>query len=109
VTLPERKQRVQACIRLGEPLITAFTRRTLGFQARLERLWEWDTWIPNAMLFPQMSHLAIMVCTSFFESARIIVTDIASKIKVFSVFLNSFYIFQFTGYKGLYIYNTGGF
>ena len=37
VTLPERKQRVQAYTRLGVPLTTAFTRLMLGFQVRLER------------------------------------------------------------------------
>ena len=25
----------------------AFTRLTLGFQVRLERRWEWETWIPK--------------------------------------------------------------
>lgn len=40
VTLPERRQRVQALIRVGVPLTIALTRFTLGFHARLERRWE---------------------------------------------------------------------
>ena len=64
VTLPERRQRVQAYTFLGEPFTTAFTRLMLGRQARLERLWEWDTLIPNVTDLPQKSHLAIF-CTSF--------------------------------------------
>jgi hypothetical protein len=38
VTLPERKQRVQAYTLRGEPFTTAFTRFTLGFQVLFERL-----------------------------------------------------------------------
>ena len=37
VTLPERRHRVQTYTWRGVPLITAFTRLTLGFQGRLER------------------------------------------------------------------------
>lgn len=40
VTLPERRQRVQALIRHGVPSTIALTRCTLGFQARLDLLWE---------------------------------------------------------------------
>lgn len=38
VTFPERRQRVQAYTRLGEPSTIALTRRMLGFQLRLDRL-----------------------------------------------------------------------
>ena len=38
VTFPERRQRVQAYTRLGEPSTIALTRRMLGFQVRLDRL-----------------------------------------------------------------------
>ncbi|MPN05029.1 hypothetical protein SDC9_152278 [bioreactor metagenome] len=41
------------------PLTIAFTRFTLGFQGRLERRWEWETWIPKATPLSQNSHLAI--------------------------------------------------
>ena len=37
-TLPERRQRVQTLMWAGVPFTIALTRRTLGFQARLERL-----------------------------------------------------------------------
>ena len=40
VTLPERRQRVQALIRRGEPLTIALTRFTLGFHVLFERLCE---------------------------------------------------------------------
>lgn len=40
VTLPERKQRVQAYTLRGEPLTIALTLLTLGFQVLLERLCE---------------------------------------------------------------------
>jgi len=64
VTLSERRQRVQAWMRRGEPSTTAFTRFTLGFQVLLLRLWEWETLIPKDTPLPQMSHFAIL-CTSF--------------------------------------------
>jgi hypothetical protein len=41
------------------PLTTALTRLTLGFQVRLERLWEWETLIPKVTPLPQKSHFAI--------------------------------------------------
>ena len=61
VTLPERRQRVQAYTWQGLPSTTAFTRFTLGFQVRLERRWEWDTLIPKTMPLPQKSHFAIFL------------------------------------------------
>ena len=63
VTLPERRQRVQAYTWQGLPSTTAFTRFTLGFQVRFARRWEWETLIPKATPFPQKSHFAIF-CTS---------------------------------------------
>ena len=59
VTLPERRQRVQTFTWTGVPFTTALTRRTLGFQARLDLLWECESWIPKATPFPQISHFAI--------------------------------------------------
>jgi hypothetical protein len=64
-TLSERKQRVQAYTRRGEPSTIAFTRLTLGFHILLLRLWEWETLIPNVTPLPQISHFAIF-CTSFY-------------------------------------------
>jgi hypothetical protein len=63
VTLPERRHLVQTYTWRGEPSTIALTRFTLGFQALLERLWEWDTLIPKVTPLPQKSHLAIS-CTS---------------------------------------------
>ena len=59
VTLPERRQRVQALILCGEPLTIAFTRLTFGFHALFERLCEWETLIPNATALPHTSHFAM--------------------------------------------------
>ena len=63
VTLPERRHRVQTYTWRGVPLTTALTRFTLGFQGRLERLWEWETLMPKVTPLSQNSHLAIR-CTS---------------------------------------------
>ena len=63
-TLLERRHLVQAYTWHGVPLTTALTRLTLGFQVRLERLWEWETLMPKVTPLPQKSHLAIH-CTSF--------------------------------------------
>ena len=62
-TLLERRHLVQAYTWQGVPLTTALTRLTLGFHARLERLWEWETLIPKVTPLPQKSHFAIY-CTS---------------------------------------------
>ena len=62
-TLLERRHLVHAYTWQGVPLTTALTRLTLGFQARLERLWEWETLIPKVTPLPQKSHFAIH-CTS---------------------------------------------
>ena len=58
VTLPLRRQRVQAYTCLGLPSTMALTRFTFGFQVRLERLWEWLTLMPKAISLPQNSHFA---------------------------------------------------
>lgn len=59
VTLPERKQRVQAYTLRGEPLTIALTLLTLGFHVLLERLCEWETLIPKETSLLQNSHFAI--------------------------------------------------
>ena len=46
-TLLERRHLVQAYTWHGVPFTMALTRLTLGFQVRLERLWEWETLIPK--------------------------------------------------------------
>lgn len=58
-TLLERRHLVQAYTWQGVPLTTALTRLTLGFQARLERLWEWETLIPKETSFSQNWHFAM--------------------------------------------------
>ena len=63
-TLLERRHLVHAYTWQGVPLTTALTRFTLGFQVRLDRLWEWETLIPKVTPLPQKSHLAIH-CTSY--------------------------------------------
>ena len=63
-TLLERRHLVQAYTWHGVPLTTALTRFTLGFHARLERLWEWETLMPKVTPLSQKSHLAIH-CTSY--------------------------------------------
>ena len=66
-TLLERRHLVQAYTWHGVPLTTALTRLTLGFQVRLERLWEWETLIPKVTPLPQKSHFAIH-CTSYLNN-----------------------------------------
>ena len=68
-TLLERRHLVQAYTWQGVPLTTALTRFTLGFQVRLERLWEWETLIPKVTPLPQKSHLAIR-CTSYLKNTH---------------------------------------
>ena len=65
VTLPLRRQRVQAYTCLGLPSTMALTRFTFGFQVRLERLWEWLTLMPKAISLPQNSHFAICEAPPF--------------------------------------------
>jgi len=52
-TLLERRHLVQAYTWHGVPFTMALTRFTLGFHARLERLWEWETLIPKVTPLPQ--------------------------------------------------------
>jgi len=52
-TLLERRHLVQAYTWHGVPFTMALTRFTLGFQVRLERLWEWETLIPKVTPLPQ--------------------------------------------------------
>ena len=63
-TLFERKHLVQTYTWRGVPSTIALTRLTLGFQALLERLWEWETLMPNVTPLPQISHFA-NCCTSY--------------------------------------------
>jgi hypothetical protein len=51
---------VQTCTRRGEPSTTARIFWMFGRHWRLERLWEWLTFIPNPGRRPQMSHTAAM-------------------------------------------------
>ena len=89
-TLLERRHLVQAYTWQGVPLTTALTRFTLGFQVRLERLWEWETLIPKVTPLPQKSHLAIR-CTSYLNNTQNppflrrldMIADIAEKCKLF--------------------------
>lgn len=62
-TLLERRHLVQTYTWRGEPSTIALTRFTLGFHIRLERLWEWETLMPNVTPLPQISHFA-NCCTS---------------------------------------------
>jgi hypothetical protein len=62
-TLLERRHLVQTCTWRREPSTIAFTRFTLGFHVLFERLWEWETLIPNTTPLPQISHFA-NCCTS---------------------------------------------
>jgi hypothetical protein len=61
VTLPLRRQRVHTYTCFGLPSTMALTRLTLGFQVRLERLWEWLTLMPKATPLSQNSHFAILL------------------------------------------------
>lgn len=49
---------VQTLIRFVEPSISARTRWIFGFQRRLVRRWECETFIPKLGCFPQISHTA---------------------------------------------------
>ena len=61
VTLPERRQPVQTFTRVGEPLTIARTRCMFGFQRRLVRRWECETFMPNDGFLPQISQTDAMV------------------------------------------------
>lgn len=59
LTLPERRQRVQALIRRVLPLTIALTRFILGFQVLFDRLCEWESLIPKDIFLAQISHFAM--------------------------------------------------
>ena len=86
-TLLERRQREQTLMWQGVPLTIAFTRRTLGFQVLLDRLWEWETFIPKVTPLPQISHLAIVAPPSAIEHNKDILPDIPKKCKWFGEFI----------------------
>lgn len=105
-TLLERRHLVQAYTWHGVPLTTALTRFTLGFQVRLERLWEWETLIPKVTPLPQKSHFAIR-CTSYpnrnprndaLYRRLNMIAEIWKKCKyyfhIFSVFLKNLLLFR---------------
>ena len=105
-TLLERRHLVQAYTWHGVPLTTALTRLTLGFQVRLERLWEWETLIPKVTPLPQKSHFAIR-CTSHpnhnprndaLRRRLNMIAEIVQKCKhyfsIFSIFLKNLLIFR---------------
>lgn len=76
-------------IRFGEPFTIAFTRITFGFQARLERLCEWETFIPKATSLPQISHFAKFVHLLYKgcqKATCLMVADFEFKCKLFSSF-----------------------
>ena len=58
VTLPARMHEVQTWSRFGEPSTRARTDWMFGFQRRLVRRCECETFIPNIGFLPQMSHTA---------------------------------------------------
>ncbi len=61
VILPARMQEVQTLTRLFDPFTTARTRWIFGFQRRLVRRCECDTFIPKPGCFPQISQTAAMM------------------------------------------------
>ena len=88
----------------------ALTRFTLGFQVRLERLWEWLTLMPKAISLPQNSHFAIYVAPPFrlisVDSLNIIALRVQkSKRNLLSRALHKKNIAK-SGLCGYNIYNT---
>ena len=63
-TLPARMHEVQTFRCVGVPFTSARTRWMFGSQRRLVRRWEWDTFIPKAGCFPQISHTAATMTRS---------------------------------------------
>ena len=61
MTLPDRIQPVQTFIRVGVPPTTARTRWMFGFQRRLVRRWECETFMPNDGFLPQISQTDAMM------------------------------------------------
>jgi hypothetical protein len=80
-------------MRRGEPSTIALTRLIFGFQARLERLWEWETLMPNVTPFPQIAHFAIESAPPFTLCNKLtllfyqIFKEIASTTFIFLIFL----------------------
>lgn len=90
-TFPERRHLEQTYTWQGVPFTTAFTRFTLGFHVLLERLWEWDTLIPNVTPLPQNSHFAIFYCTSLNKLTDSIISYCNKKCKPFFSFFENFF------------------
>ena len=90
-TLPERRHLEQTYTWQGVPFTIAFTRFTLGFHVLLERLWEWDTLIPNVTPLPQNSHFAIFYCTSLNKLTDSIISYCEKKCKCFFSFFENFF------------------
>src|SRR5690606_7413072 len=63
VTLPDFRQPVHTCTRLGEPSTRARTRWMFGFQRRFVRRWECDTDMPQERFLPHTSHTEAMVAS----------------------------------------------
>ena len=61
MTLPERRHPVHTFRRFGAPFTSARTRWMFGFQRRLVRRCEWETFMPNDGFLPQMSQTDAMV------------------------------------------------
>ena len=58
-TRPDLMHCVQAWMCRTVPLVTVFTRCTLGFQTFLLRLLAWDTLFPKLGPLPQIAHFAM--------------------------------------------------
>lgn len=58
-TRPDLMHCVQTWRRLTVPLVTVFTRCTLGFQTFLVRLLAWETLFPKLGPLPQIAHFAM--------------------------------------------------
>jgi len=67
VTLPERKQPVQTFMRTGVAPTRARTRWMFGFQRRLVRRWECETFMPNDGFLPQISQTDAIRTFSYFN------------------------------------------
>jgi hypothetical protein len=61
VILPERRHPVQTFTRLGVPPTSARTRWMFGFQRRLVRRCECETFMPNDGFLPQISQTDAMM------------------------------------------------
>ncbi len=57
---PDLMHCVQAWTRRTVPLVTVFTRCTLGFHFFRDRLLAWETLFPKLGPFPQIEHLAMV-------------------------------------------------